>query len=103
MGDQSTIQRNYETMDAGYSTYLGFQSLEENNSHPVMISAVQLFLSGNAGRRYRRRIAGIKYDQEEGGGYKNEDKKRKIARWRWYFAYTLIKNPSLVHERNKIK
>ena len=99
--DQSTIQRNYETMDAGYSTYLGFQALEENNSHPIMISAVQCFLGSPAGRRYRRRIAGLK--DEVNLEVEKARKRKQIVRWRWYFAYMMIKNPSLIHERNKVR
>ena len=109
--DQPAVQRNYETLDTGYATYLGYQALHEANTHPVMLTAIQLFLSGAAGKRYRKRVLNDRFDlnqvdvkasdsDENGGGllFKNPELR---ARWRWYLAFNLVKNPSLQNEHMK--
>ena len=77
-----------------------------------MLTAIQLFLSGAAGRRYRKRILRERYQLElnqvdvkddnfgknDGLLFKNL---RLRARWRWYLAFNLIKNPSLQNEHLK--
>ena len=54
--DQPAVQRYWELRDAGYNTYLGFLALEEANSHSILISSIQMFLSGEAGKKYRERV-----------------------------------------------
>merc|ERR1711879_1020834 len=75
------------------STYLGFHALEEANSHSILISSIQMFLSGEAGRKYRKRIENEESDDNHVSPVRS---KSDINRWRWYLAYFLIKNPSLL-------
>ena len=77
-----------------------------------MLTAIQLFLSGVAGRRYRKRILRERYQLEfnqvdvkdddfgKNGGLLFKNPKLR-ARWRWYLAFNLIKNPSLQNEHLK--
>merc|ERR1712071_583421 len=103
--DHPAVQRNFELRDTGYSVYLGFQGLEEGNTHPVMIVAIQMFLSGLAGKRYRARIAA---EEEHVEGDEKPSDERAMdsasfrAKWRWQLAYFLVMNPSLVHGRKKV-
>lgn len=117
--DQAIVQRTFEIRDNGFSCYLGYHGLDEGNTHPVMIVAVQLFLLSSAGQRYQKRVK-----REAGGSWENtpvrltlkpaevvaidsktvkrvETKNRYRAKFRWMLAYTLINNPSLYNFRNK--
>ena len=115
--DQPAIQRNYETLDAGYATYLGYQGFEEANTHPVVLVSLQFFLSGPAGLRYRTRIARQKCGSQKlaieskNSNSNTESSSADIdmnlhtklmksskyrAKWRWQFAYMMVKNPSLI-------
>lgn len=143
--DQPAVQRNWETKDAGYATYLGYLGFEESNTHPVLLVSIQCFLSGPAGKRYRNRIMQeqnlkkftkkkISHENSKPKQYDDFELKNSTqasssnlssadtlnderdvfkinekpmesasfrARWRWQFAYMMVKNPSLVVERNK--
>ena len=79
--DQPAVQRNWETLDAGYNCYLGHLAVEIANSHPGMVVFCKILL----------RRGQIKNN-------KNEDKENPrnlIARNRWFLAKTLIFNPKL--------
>ena len=82
-----------------------------------MIVAVQLFLLGEAGQRYQKRVK-----LETGGNWEDtpirltlkpgnmskvfqetgeQIRNKKRAKFRWFLAYTLINNPRLYNYRNK--
>lgn len=100
--DQPAVQRNWETLDAGYAVYLGYHGFLEGNTHPVLLVSLQFFLAGPAGERYRQRI---KHGGEHQAQLTQNDKIHVMqnskfrAQWRWQFAYCLVKNPSLVYYR----
>ena len=74
--DQPAVQRNWETLDAGYNCYLGQLAVDVANTHPVMLSFVKMML-------------------------KKSEKAPSKAQKRWWVAYTLVKNPKLVYERKQ--
>ena len=92
--DQPAVQRNFETRDAGYAVYLGYQGFEEGNTHPILLVSLQYFLAGPAGQRYRNRILGKKDDDSKKVCLMSKSSYR--AKWRWQFAYTMVRNQSLV-------
>lgn len=99
--DQPAVQRNRETMDSGYAVYLGYHGFLEGNTHPIMLVALQFFLAGPAGTRYRNRINGKNSDITLYDKAMQNAKYR--AKWRWQFCYFLVKNPTLVIYRKNLR
>ena len=117
--DQPSVQRNFETLDSGYNTYLGYQAFIEGNTHPILLTSLQFFLAGPAGKRYRdrkhreeeereARMSSSTVDPLDEEKSKNQNQKTQKpnvglmqnsyyrAQWRWQFAYTMVRNQSLV-------
>ena len=100
--DQSSVQRNFETLDPGFNVYLGFQAFEEGNTHPVLLTALNFFLSGPAGARYRTRMKfgeDSEIYQRTLKAKKPMENRKFRAKWRWHFAYTMIRNPKVLQMR----
>ena len=61
-------------------------------------------LSGQAGQRYRNRLIeeqGVVSVRDDTKIESDKKRRSRIARWRWHFAYVMVKNPSLVLERQQ--
>ncbi|XP_070542348.1 stimulated by retinoic acid gene 6 protein-like [Ptychodera flava] len=95
--DRSVLQRNVELLDPGYRAYIGFLAVEEAHVHPVMVSFCALLVESQRKKKH------FKDDDMELNNSPNIIKVspaiRQNARTRWFVAYTLIRNPILVHRR----
>ncbi|KAJ8339839.1 hypothetical protein SKAU_G00344720 [Synaphobranchus kaupii] len=99
--DRTIMQRGYEALDPGYSTWIGMIFADHYHSNPVMICFCHLLL---AERREREGRTPSSYSQfnntpssEDRSGTGTLVCVRGIrVRQRWFLLYTLLKNPQLI-------
>ncbi|XP_017281108.1 STRA6-like isoform X2 [Kryptolebias marmoratus] len=85
--DRTIMQRGYETLDAGYSTWIGMIFADHYHNNPVMVSFCQLLVSNVLERRNAAAYA----------TFHNPLSASSVqARRRWALIYTLLKNPPLI-------
>ncbi|XP_013855448.1 stimulated by retinoic acid gene 6 protein homolog [Austrofundulus limnaeus] len=87
--DRTIMQRGYETLDAGYSTWIGMIFADHYHNNPVMVCFCQLLVSNVLERRNTTTYAS--FDNALSASTLNNR-----ARRRWVLSYTLMKNPSLI-------
>uniref|UniRef100_A0A3Q3MRH8 STRA6-like n=1 Tax=Mastacembelus armatus TaxID=205130 RepID=A0A3Q3MRH8_9TELE len=83
--DRTIMQRGYETMDAGYSTWVGMIFADHYHNNPVMVCFCHLLLSN-----MRERHTASTYSTF------NNELSGHWARRRWMLFYTLLRNPPLI-------
>ncbi|KAG7240788.1 hypothetical protein INR49_026385 [Caranx melampygus] len=87
--DRTIMQRGYENMDAGYSTWIGMIFADHYHSNPVMVCFCQLLVS-------------TKLEKHTASAYStfsnmpSEPLVNNRARRRWMLCYTLLRNPHLI-------
>lgn len=87
--DRTIMQRGYEYMDAGYSTWIGMIFADHYHSNPVMVCFCQMLVSSTL-------------DKHSASAYStfnnapSESAVNSRARRRWALFYTLLRNPRLI-------
>ncbi|XP_077989332.1 stimulated by retinoic acid gene 6 protein-like [Glandiceps talaboti] len=116
--DRCLLMKGFESYDTGFKAYLGFLKVEEAHTHPVLVTFCDLLAKHTSKLNYdvtksseneddrlwcfRNRDKGTMVTETDleiewlGQAYKRS----KLARNRWFVAYTLVRNPSLVFERS---
>uniref|UniRef100_A0A3P8S2F9 STRA6-like n=1 Tax=Amphiprion percula TaxID=161767 RepID=A0A3P8S2F9_AMPPE len=87
--DRTIMQRGYETMDAGYSTWIGMIFADHYHNNPVMVCFCQLLVS-NKLEKYHTSAYATFSDAMPESNVNNR------ARRHWVLFYTLLKNPRLI-------
>ncbi|XP_027139013.1 STRA6-like isoform X1 [Larimichthys crocea] len=87
--DRTIMQRGYESMDAGYSTWVGMIFADHYHNNPVMVCFCQLLVS----KKFERQTASAysSFDNTP-----SESSVNSQARRRWMLFYTLLRNPHLI-------
>uniref|UniRef100_A0A3P8N9L3 STRA6-like n=1 Tax=Astatotilapia calliptera TaxID=8154 RepID=A0A3P8N9L3_ASTCA len=83
--DRTIMQRGYENMDAGYTTWIGMIFADHYHNNPVMVSFCQMLVSSTLQRH--NSSAYSTFDNNVSG---------HRARRRWALLYTLLRNPPLI-------
>ncbi|XP_068448344.1 STRA6-like [Clinocottus analis] len=87
--DRSIMQRGYETMDAGYNTWIGMIFADHYHSNPVMVCFCQLLVSNSLEKHNASAYCTFSNMASE-SSVKSQVKKR------WMLFYTLLRNPQLI-------
>ncbi|XP_076023390.1 STRA6-like [Genypterus blacodes] len=87
--DRTIMQRGYEGMDAGYSTWIGMIFADHYHNNPVMVCFCQLLVSNTLERRSVNAYATF-------SNTSSESPVNSKARRRWAMLYTLLRNPHLI-------
>ncbi|XP_034387001.1 STRA6-like isoform X2 [Cyclopterus lumpus] len=87
--DRSIMQRGYETMDAGYSTWIGMIFADHYHSNPVMVCFCQLLVSNSLEERTVSAYSSF-------SNVASESPVNSRATRRWMLFYTLLRNPHLI-------
>ncbi|KAM4584428.1 STRA6-like [Odontesthes bonariensis] len=87
--DRTIMQRGYETMDAGYRTWIGMIFADHYHNNPVMVCFCRLLVSKILERHNASTYSS--FDNSPSG-----DPVNNRARRRWTLLYTLLKNPHLI-------
>uniref|UniRef100_A0A3B3YXY4 STRA6-like n=1 Tax=Poecilia mexicana TaxID=48701 RepID=A0A3B3YXY4_9TELE len=88
--DRTIMQRGYENLDAGYSTWIGMIFADHYHNNPVMVCFCQLLVSSTIEKHNATAYATFDNAQS---GWK--------TRRRWALLYTLLKNPPLILRRKQ--
>ncbi|XP_051939488.1 STRA6-like isoform X1 [Hippocampus zosterae] len=87
--DRTIMQRGYETMDAGYSTWIGMIFADHYHNNPVMVCFCQLLVSTILDKHTLPIYSSFNNTPTE---YSVNSR----ARRRWALLYTLLRNPHLI-------
>ncbi|XP_037328694.2 STRA6-like [Pungitius pungitius] len=87
--DRSIMQRGYESMDAGYSTWIGMIFADHYHSNPVMVCFSQLLVSNSLEKHTPSVYSTF-------SNVPSESPVNSRARRRWMLFYTLMRNPTLI-------
>ncbi|XP_027875012.1 STRA6-like isoform X2 [Xiphophorus couchianus] len=90
--DRTIMQRGYENLDAGYSTWIGMIFADHYHNNPVMVCFCQLLVSSTI----------EKHNATVYSSFENAQSASPLnsrARRRWALLYTLLKNPPLILRR----
>ncbi|CAG5928861.1 unnamed protein product, partial [Menidia menidia] len=87
--DRTIMQRGYETMDAGYSTWIGMIFADHYHNNPVMVCFCRLLVSKTLEQHNAPTYSSFE-NSESASPVNNR------ARRRWALLYTLLKNPHLI-------
>eukprot|EP00055_Hartaetosiga_balthica_P016677 m.106392 g.106392 ORF g.106392 m.106392 type:complete len:733 (-) comp9151_c0_seq14:99-2297(-) len=124
--DVTSLPAGVEHWDASYSAYVGFLLVDAYYSNPSLITFCRILLDTlpSYSGEILHKCGGVKQVQamkkmdhclsgivNEGSSLSAEDrsspkddlKRRKVARNRWFLAVTLMRNPSLIHHRRSNK
>nr|XP_046264623.1 STRA6-like [Scatophagus argus] len=86
--DRTIMQRGYEAMDSGYSTWIGMIFADHYHSNPVMVCFSQLLVSNMMERATASAYSSFSTTPEP--------PRNSQARRRWMLSYTLLRNPHLI-------
>ncbi|XP_056890910.1 STRA6-like [Takifugu flavidus] len=87
--DRTIMQRGYEAMDAGYSTWIGMIFADHYHNNPVMVCFCHLLVSNSPGGHTVSSYSTFNNPP-------SEPNVNSLARRRWMLFYTLVKNPQLI-------
>ncbi|KAF7223820.1 STRA6-like isoform X2 [Nothobranchius furzeri] len=87
--DRTIMQRGYETLDAGYNTWIGMIFADHYHNNPVMVCFCQLLISNSVERHNSNTYSS--FDNALPASSTNNQSRR-----RWGLFYTLLKNPPLI-------
>uniref|UniRef100_A0A8C7QFU2 STRA6-like n=1 Tax=Oncorhynchus mykiss TaxID=8022 RepID=A0A8C7QFU2_ONCMY len=88
--DRTIMPKGYESMDPGYSTWIGMIFADHYHNNPVMVCFCHLLLSNTMAKQQRTTEA-ASYST-----FNNTSSPGPRARRRWMLLYTLMKNPRLI-------
>uniref|UniRef100_A0A672JKQ6 STRA6-like n=1 Tax=Salarias fasciatus TaxID=181472 RepID=A0A672JKQ6_SALFA len=83
--DRTIMQRGYESMDAGYSTWIGMIFADHYHSNPTMVCFCQMLVSNT---QEKQSASAYSTFSNTPSGHR--------ARIRWALYYTLLRNPRLI-------
>ncbi|KAM4675970.1 stimulated by retinoic acid gene 6 protein-like [Discoglossus pictus] len=87
--DRPLFPRGYESVDMGYTTWIGMLQVDLYHTHPVALSFCHILMQDSAIRKRQ-----INPDVLQIG-------RRNQGRIKWHLAYTLINNPALIVNRKQ--
>ncbi|XP_075946462.1 STRA6-like [Anarhichas minor] len=87
--DRSIMQRGYENMDPGYSTWIGMIFADHYHSNPVMVCFCQLLVSNSLEKHTASAYSTF-------SNMPSESPVNSRASRRWMLFYTLLRNPHLI-------
>ncbi|XP_074539365.1 STRA6-like [Halichoeres trimaculatus] len=87
--DRTIMQRGYENMDAGYSTWVGMIFADHYHNNPVMVCFCQLLVSNTLEKHTLSAYSTF-------SNTPSEPPLNSPARKRWMLFYTLMRNPHLI-------
>ncbi|XP_061536076.1 STRA6-like isoform X1 [Phycodurus eques] len=90
--DRTIMQRGYETMDAGYSTWIGMIFADHYHNNPVMVCFCQLLVSTTL---EKHTLSPYSTFNNTSSDYSVNSRTRR----RWALLYTLLRNPHLILHR----
>ncbi|XP_061736202.1 stimulated by retinoic acid gene 6 protein-like [Nerophis ophidion] len=90
--DRTIMQRGYETMDAGYSTWIGMIFADHYHNNPVLVCFCQVLVSTTLEKRTESAYNTL-------NNASSECLVNSRARRHWALLYTLLRNPHLILHR----
>ncbi|XDV14702.1 hypothetical protein PO909_014913 [Leuciscus waleckii] len=93
--DRTIMQRGYESMDPGYSTWIGMIFADHYHSNPVMVSFCHLLLGRIVEKRGPAVPSYATFSNNTGCSVGGR------VRVRWLLLYTLLRNPALILMRKR--
>ncbi|CAK6976621.1 STRA6-like isoform X2 [Scomber scombrus] len=87
--DRTIMQRGYENMDAGFTTWIGMIFADHYHNNPVMVCFCQLLVSHTVERDIASAYSTF-------SNTPSEAPVNSRARRRWALLYTLLRNPHLI-------
>ncbi|KAJ8262555.1 hypothetical protein GJAV_G00167750 [Gymnothorax javanicus] len=93
--DRTIMQRGYESLDPGYSTWIGMIFADHYHGNPVLITFCNLLLEGEI----QKERAVMTYSPSDSTPAVSGAGGR--AKRRWLLVYTLLKNPQLILLRKR--
>ncbi|XP_012686734.1 STRA6-like isoform X1 [Clupea harengus] len=90
--DRTIMQRGYESMDPGYSTWIGMLFADHYQDNPVMVCFCHLLLNRTLEKQRQRRTS--TYSQFHNTTPESDTEGR--VKGRWLLLYTLQRNPQLI-------
>ncbi|XP_035515382.1 STRA6-like [Morone saxatilis] len=87
--DRTIMQRGYEGMDAGYSTWIGMIFADHYHNNPVMVCFCQLLVSKTPEKQTASSYSTF-------SNTPSESSVNSRARRRWMLFYCLLRNPHLI-------
>ncbi|KAM9314808.1 STRA6-like [Pholidichthys leucotaenia] len=87
--DRTIMQRGYETMDAGYSTWIGMIFADHYHNNPAMVCFCQMLISDTQKR----------HNASAYSTFNNAPPEVPVnsqAKRRWMMSYSLLRNPPLI-------
>nr|XP_006817521.1 PREDICTED: stimulated by retinoic acid gene 6 protein homolog [Saccoglossus kowalevskii] len=123
--DRCLLMKGFETFDTGFTAYMGFLKVEETHMHPVLVTFCDILLtqtpvltsnlpvnrddSNNDDKRVsklfssrRNKNTMVTEADLEIESLVQAYRSCKVARNRWFVAYTLVRNPSVVSHRSPV-
>ncbi|XP_070683731.1 STRA6-like [Pempheris klunzingeri] len=91
--DRTIMQRGYEAMDAGYSTWIGMIFADHHHNNPVMVCFCQLLVSNKREKHIASAYSTFNTP--------SESPVNSRAGRRWMLYYTLLRNPHLILVRKQ--
>uniref|UniRef100_A0A673GWG6 Stimulated by retinoic acid gene 6 protein homolog n=2 Tax=Sinocyclocheilus rhinocerous TaxID=307959 RepID=A0A673GWG6_9TELE len=93
--DRTIMQRGYESMDPGYSTWIGMIFADHYHSNPVMVSFCHLLLGRTLEKQGPAVSSYATFSNKTGCSVEGR------VRVRWLLLYTLLRNPALILLRKR--
>ncbi|KAA8595048.1 STRA6-like [Etheostoma spectabile] len=87
--DRTIMQRGYETMDAGYRTWIGMIFADHYHNNPVMLCFCQLLVSNTLEKNTASAYSTFR-------NVSSESPVNNRSSRRWMLLYTLLRNPHLI-------
>ncbi|XP_033842824.1 STRA6-like [Periophthalmus magnuspinnatus] len=87
--DRTIMQRGYEHMDPGYSTWVGMITADHYHTNPVMVCFCQLLVSHTLERQGLSAYSAF-------SNTPSDPSVNNRSRRRWALYYTLLRNPHLI-------
>ncbi|XP_057699855.1 STRA6-like isoform X2 [Corythoichthys intestinalis] len=92
--DRTIMQRGYETIDAGYTTWIGMIFADHYHNNPVMVCFCQLLVFTTVEKQTLTAYSTFINTP-------SENSVNSRARRRWALLYTLLRNPNLILHRKR--
>ncbi|XP_002731071.2 stimulated by retinoic acid gene 6 protein-like [Saccoglossus kowalevskii] len=99
--DSSTLSKKFERFDPGFMAYVGFLHVETAHTNPIMVTFCHILIHLNNERKQLESTYNSQQLDDFGmkGSTANNLRRRRIARNRWFLAYTLQRNPVMAVKR----
>ena len=95
----STLPRQFEIYDPGYSAYLGYLMLEHQHANLVLQCFCRFLLTSRRFSTDDNFFVNVSADGAETNTYVSFSPNRRKVQLRWHLCVMLVRNPSLVKFR----